>query len=156
MPAPPSYAERLSVPLRWWVQGVMLLATFWLAFVVAIPGPLPWVLTAILGAVLVAVLVSYGSARLSVADGVFAAGRARIDVTHLGAAEALDAEQTRRAAGVDADARAFLVLRPYLSLGVKVAVQDAADPAPYWLVSTRNPQALAAALNHLSGRGQAG
>ena len=25
----PGYDERLGVPLRWWVQGVMLLATFW-------------------------------------------------------------------------------------------------------------------------------
>ncbi len=154
MPAPPSYAERLSVPLRWWVQGVMLLATFWLAFVVAIPGPLPWVLTAILGAALVLALGAYGSARVWVADGVFGAGPARIGVEHLGAAEALDAEQARRAAGADADARAFLVLRPYLSLAVKVPVQDPADPTPYWLVSTRHPQALAAALNHLGGRSQ--
>jgi hypothetical protein len=31
------YAERLTVPLRWWVQGTMLVATLWLAVVVAMP-----------------------------------------------------------------------------------------------------------------------
>ena len=40
-PAP--YDERLGVPLRWWVQGVMLVACLWLALVVAPPAPAAWV-----------------------------------------------------------------------------------------------------------------
>jgi hypothetical protein len=148
MPEPePAYAERLGVPLRWWAQGVMLLATFWLAFVVAIPGALPWVLTGALGALLVLVLGSYGSARLTVSGGQFLAGRARIGLEHLGPAEALDAEATRLAMGSEADARAFLVLRPYLKRAVRVPVTDPADPTPYWLVGSRHPDALAGALN---------
>ncbi len=42
--------------------------------------------------------------------------------------------------------RAFLMLRPYLSRAVRVAITDPADPAPYWLISTRRPDDLAAAL----------
>src|SRR4051812_16672061 len=34
------YQERLGVPLRWWVQGTMLVASLWLAVVVALPGVL--------------------------------------------------------------------------------------------------------------------
>jgi hypothetical protein len=141
------YAERLGVPLRWWAQGVMLLATFWLAFVVAIPGALPWVLTGALGALLVLVLGSYGSARLVVAGGEFQAGRARIGLGYLGRAEALDADATRRALGPEADVRAFLLVRPYLKRAVRVSVVDPADPTPYWLVGSRHPEALAASLN---------
>jgi len=143
----PTYAERLAVPLRWWVQGVMLLATFWLAFVVAIPGALPWVITGVLGLLLVLTLVSYGSARLMVADGEFRAARAHIPLQHLGAAEALDPDATRLAMGPGADARAFLVIRPYLKRAVRVPVTDPADPTPYWLVGSRHPDALAEALN---------
>jgi hypothetical protein len=143
----PTYAERLGVPLRWWAQGVMLLATFWLAFVVAIPGALPWVVTGVLGLLLVLALASYGSARLAVAGGEFRAARAHIPLEHLGAAEALDSQATRRAMGPDADARAFLVMRPYLKRAVRVPVTDPADPTPYWLVGSRHPDALAAALN---------
>lgn len=142
-----TYAERLGVPLRWWVQGVMLLATFWLAFVVAIPGALPWVLTGILGALLTLGLNSYGSARVVVADGEFRAARAHIPLEHLGTPEILDRDATRLAIGPDADARAFLVIRPYLAWSVRVPVTDPADPTPYWLVGTRRPEALAAALN---------
>ena len=147
-PAPASgYAERLSVPLRWWAQGVMLLATFWLAFVVAIPGALPWVLTGALGALLVLALSSYGSARVAVDDGHLTAGRARIGLEHLGPAESLDADATRRAMGAEADARAYLLVRPYLKRAVRVPVTDPADPTPYWLVGSRHPDALAGALN---------
>jgi hypothetical protein len=141
------YDERLGVPLRWWAQGVMLLATFWLAFVVAIPGVVPWLLTAVLGVILVLGLTSYGSTRLAVADGEFRAARAHIALEHLGPAEILDAEGTRLALGPAADARAFLVTRPYLKQAVRVPLDDPADPTPYWLVSTRRPEALAAALN---------
>jgi hypothetical protein len=146
-PADPSYGERLGVPLRWWVQGVMLLATFWLAFVVAIPGALPWLLSGVLALLLVLWLVGYGAVRVSVSDQVFRAGRGHISLEHLGAAEALDPESTRRAMGVGADARAFLVMRPYLKRAVRVPVTDPADPTPYWLVGSRHPDRLAAALN---------
>ena len=74
----PVYAERLGVPLRWWAQGVMLVAVVWLATVVAVPAPAAWVVTAIALAVTVFLLVAIGSPRVVVADGTFRAGRAHI------------------------------------------------------------------------------
>jgi hypothetical protein len=142
----PSYAERLGVPLRWWVQGTMLVATLWLAVVVAVPGPVAWVVTAIALAALFLGLWSYGNARIRVEGETFRAGRAHIATSYVGTATALDAGETRRAAGVEADARAFLVLRPYLKRAVKVEITDPADPTPYWLVSSRRPEELASAL----------
>lgn len=147
-PAP--YDERLGVPLRWWVQGVMLVATLWLALVVALPGALAWTFSGIALALLAALLLSYGSPHVSVRDGWFRAGRARIEAVHLGAVAALDAEETRRVAGPEADARAYLLLRPYLKRAVRVEITDPADPAPYWLVSSRHPDELARAVRALS------
>ncbi len=66
---------------------------------------------------------------------------------------ALDADATRRLAGVEADARAYLLLRPYLKRAVRVDVTDPADPAPYWLLSTRQPDELAAALTGVTRSG---
>jgi Protein of unknown function (DUF3093) len=147
-----AYRERLGVPLRWWVQGTMLVASLWLACIVAVPGPVAWVATALSMALLAAGLLTYGSARLEVDAGVFRAGRARIGSEHLGAAEALDADGTRRVAGPEADARAYLLLRPYLKRAVRVEIIDPADPAPYWLVSSRRPEELAGALSRLAAR----
>jgi hypothetical protein len=145
----PAYDERLGVPLRWWVQGTMLVATLWLAVVVAVPGAIAWVVTAIALALLGAGLWAYGNARLTIADETFRAGRAHIHGRHLGAATALDEGEARWTAGPGADARAFLVLRPYLKRAVRVEIADPADPAPYWLVATRRPEELALALTAL-------
>ncbi|MBB3044835.1 DUF3093 family protein [Nocardioides sp. LMS-CY] len=149
MTASPTYTERLGVPLRWWVQGTMLVATLWLAVVVAVPGPAAWVVTAIALAGLFGGLWSYGNPRISVDGATFRAGRAHIAAGYVGAATALDADQTRRTAGREADARAYLMLRPYLKRAVRVEILDPADPTPYWLVSSRRPEELARALTAL-------
>ena len=140
------YDERLGVPLRWWALATMFVASMLLAFLVATPT---WVAvggTAVLLLLVLLVFGSYGAARVSVRDGVLVAGRAHISVDHVGAVEPLDAEATHRLAGRDADARAYLLLRPYLRRAVRVDIEDPADPAPYWLVSTRRPDRLVTAL----------
>jgi len=144
------YQERLGVPLRWWVQGTMLIASLWLAVVVALPAAVAWGVSGAALALMALGLLSYGSARLSVHDGVFRAGRARIEAEHLGVATALDPQEPRRTAGREADARAYLLLRPSLKRAVRVQIADPRDPTPYWLVSTRHPEELARALHALA------
>ena len=145
-PGEVTYSERLAVPARWWVLAALLVASFWLAMAAALPGWVAWLLTALAAAVAALLLLGYGAARVEVADGWLRAGRARIPVDLLGRVETLDAEGTRRRTGVDADARAFLVLRPYIPGSVRGEVTDPADPTPYWLVSTRDPARLARIL----------
>lgn len=141
------FEETLRVPLRWWVQATMFLASVWLAFIVALPAPVAWAATSLLTLLVLGLFLGYGSARLRLAGGVFNAGRAQIQVSFLSAPTPLDAEATRRLAGVDADARAYLLLRPYLRRAVRVDVRDPDDPTPYWLISTRRPEELSAALS---------
>jgi len=145
-PGPVGYDERLHVPLRWWALLTMFMATVLLAFLVATPAWVAFAVTGTLTGAMVVLFVGYGAARVTVHDETFRAGRARIPVSFLGAPVALDATGSRRLAGVDADARAYLLLRPYVKGSVQVPVQDPADPTPYWLVSTRRPDRLVAAL----------
>ena len=149
--SPLRHDERLRVPLRWWVQATMLVASLWLAVVVALPAGAAWLVTAVAGGVAAALLLSWGSARVQVGDSWLRAGRARIEGVHLGTVRALEPEETRRTAGVEADARAFLLLRPYLKRAVRVEIIDPRDPTPYWLISTRHPTALAHALTEVAG-----
>ena len=146
----PAYSERLGVPLRWWVQGTMLVATLWLAVVVALPAVAAWITTLVALAVMSFLFTAIGTARIVVTDGELRAGRAHIAAEHLGTVTALDAEETHRTAGGDADARALLLRRPYLKRAVKVEIADPADPAPYWLLCTRRPEELAQALTALT------
>lgn len=150
------YAERLTVPLRWWAQGTMLVASLWLALVVAVPEALAWSISAAALALMVALFLAYGRARVAVDGTTFRAGRAHIPLDLVGEVTALDAEGVRRQAGVDADARAHLVLRPYLKRGVRVDIADPADPTPYWLVSCRRPDALVSAFEAGRARRTAG
>ncbi len=149
--APPIFRERLGVPLRWWVQGTMLVASLWLALVVATPGLVAWSATLVALLVLGGLLISYGRVVVEVDATSLRAGRASIDGVHLGGAEALDGDATRLLAGRDADVRAHLVMRPYRSRSVRVEVLDPRDPAPYWLISTRRPEELAAAVARIAG-----
>jgi hypothetical protein len=148
-----THHERLSVPLRWWVQGTMLVATFWLAFVVSTPAVVAWPATAVLLLLMTGLFLGYGGPRVDVEGGWLRAGRARIAGEFLGEAQPLDADETRRIAGREADARAYLLLRPYLKRAVRVTVHDDRDPTPYWLVSSRDPEHLAAAIRVISGSG---
>jgi hypothetical protein len=56
-----THRERLSVPFRWWVQGTMLVATFWLAFVVSTPAVVAWSATAVLLLVMIGLFLAYGA-----------------------------------------------------------------------------------------------
>lgn len=144
---PPSgYQERLSVPLRWWALATMFASSVLLAFLVAVPPGVAFAAGGAVAAVALAVLLTYGAAEVRVADGELLAGRARVPVRWLDRPTPLGADETRRLAGVDADARAYLLLRPYVGTAVRVDVTDPRDPTPYWLVATRHPHRLAEAI----------
>ncbi len=150
------YSERLAVPLRWWVQGTMLVASLWLAVAVATPALVAAAVALVSVTLLAAAFVSYGGVRIQVGADDFRAGHAHIPTRHVGEVSALDADATRRLAGRDADARAYLVLRPYLKRSVRVEITDPADPTPYWLVATRHPDQLATTLREAAHRTAAG
>lgn len=83
---------------------------------------------------------------IRVEDGVLHVPGARIPLDHLGGVTPLDREGTRRVRGPLAERRAFVVSRGWLTESVRVQVEDPEDDTPYWLVGTRRPHELAAAL----------
>ena len=78
----------------------------------------------------------------------FAAGaRALPRRRRLGAPRRSRGRGDARERGVGLDARAWLLLRGWIPGVVRVELDDPSDPTPYWLVSPRHPDALAAALD---------
>jgi hypothetical protein len=63
----------------------------------------------------------------------------------------LDERQTKAIRGPDADPSAFLFLRPYLRRAVYVEVDADQGATPYWLIGTRRPADLAAAIERARG-----
>ena len=145
------FRERLTPPLLWWVIGALVAGTFPVAVLFYLGPVWAGVVAAIAAAGLVAVLHGWAAIVVDFDGRWRRVGRARIELAYLGAARALDAGQTRARTGVDADARAYLVLRPYVGTSVEVTLDDPDDPVPYWLISTRRPRALSAALTEALG-----
>ncbi|NQX27533.1 DUF3093 domain-containing protein [Microbacteriaceae bacterium VKM Ac-2854] len=83
---------------------------------------------------------------LEVKDGELRAGKAHIDVELLGEPEAFRGEHAFAQRGPVLDARAYLVLRGWVKDVVRIPVEDPADPTPYWLVSSRRPNDVVAAI----------
>ncbi len=92
-------------------------------------------------------LLVLASPVVQVRDGVLSAGRARIETGLLGEAQAFDEPEASQERGPNLDVRAWLLIRGWIQPVVRIPVVDENDPAPYWLVSSRHPQKLAAAIN---------
>lgn len=84
---------------------------------------------------------------VAVDGGELRAGKAHAPLDALGEVTTLGSDEEMRAAlGPGLDARAYVCLRAWARTGVRVEVTDPTDPTPYWLLSTRRPDELAAAL----------
>jgi hypothetical protein len=174
------YHERLWVPVSWWLLGLVVMVIL-AAELAAGFGEL--VVAAIYAVLLgggAAMLLSWSRPRIEVAGGDLTAGRARLPLAVAGEVTALDRAQTRAIIGPRADPAAFILIRPYLREAVYVEVTDPAfgtvrrrrlrwrrwrlhlevtEPAlgaPYWLVATRRPAELAAAINSARPAARAG
>ncbi len=111
--------------------------------------PISWVVGLVVGLGLFAAacigLIMWAPV-LEVADGEFRAGAARIPLRLTADPEAFRGAEATAARGVDLDARAWLCIRGWVDPVVRVRITDPEDSTPYWLVSTRRPEELVAAL----------
>jgi len=175
------YHERLHAPLGWWLLGlaaIFLLAT---ELVAGYSWPVVIAVYTVLISGLVLMLLNWGRSAVEVGGGELRAGRARLQLAAVGEVSALDEAQTRSLRGPRSDPAAFLVIRPYLRRAVYVEVvrpgaesrrghrrlrwhgfrlraEVISPPAdsPYWLVSTRHPAELAAAIEGARPSARAG
>lgn len=80
------------------------------------------------------------------------AGKARIPVELIGEAQGFSGTEASLERGQRLDARAYLLIRGWIDPVVRVEVADDNDPTPYWIISTRNPDALVEALSQVRPR----
>jgi Protein of unknown function (DUF3093) len=141
-----SYREQLRVPASWWLLGLLCVAMFgttlWAGFSLLVAVAV----YAVLGAGCAAALLLWGSATIEVTSGRLRAGSASMSLSLAGEVAALDEAQARELRGPRADPAAFLLIRPYLKQAVYVEVTGQFPARPYWLIGTRRPAELAAAI----------
>jgi hypothetical protein len=147
------YSERLRVPASWWLavltSAALLATTLWAGLSVATAI----MIYAVLEGACVLLLLNWGSARITVTTSELVAGSRRLPLAPIVEVAAMDAAQTRALRGPRADPAAYLLVRPYLPRAVYVRVAASPPEPPYWLIGTRRPEELAAAIEQArSGR----
>ena len=172
------YHERLRVPFSWWLVGLATMLLLATEVVAGYAWPIAVAIyVALIGAV-AAMLWSWSRPTVVVSEGELRAGPARLPLAAIGEVTALDEAQTRSLRGPRGNPAAFLMIRPYLRRAVYVEVakpgaetrvhrrlrgfrlraetRRPAMEAPYWLVCTRHPAELAAAINGARPAARAG
>ena len=140
------FDERLAVPWWWWPVAAALVALLGAELWAGL-GWIGAVLSyAALGTLVAAWLIRLSRVHVTVGDGELRVGRAHLPVHFIGEVLPIDRDTLRRL--LRRDVNAFAVVRGYLPGAVYVELTDPRDPTPYWLVSTRDPQRLVAALRN--------
>jgi hypothetical protein len=146
MPAPPAtYVERLSVRGRWWTV-VVAVAVFGSAeLFVGFDGRVIAVVVAAIVLPTIVLLAWAGRMTLVVDDTGISVNGQRMPFDEMESVEGLDAAHTRLVLGPQADPASKLFVRGYIREAVLVRPLRSA-PTPYWLISTRHPQRVIAAV----------
>ncbi|OHU34603.1 hypothetical protein BKG78_14985 [Mycobacteroides chelonae] len=150
--APPiRYSERLWVPW-WWALPGFGAATLLALEINQSMRQLPnWVPYPILFVIVAGVLLWFSRIRVEVTTGPdgapeLRAGSAHLPVSVIAKSAAIPASAKSAALGRQLDPAAFVVHRAWIGPLVLVVLDDADDPTPYWLVSSRHPDRVLAAL----------
>jgi hypothetical protein len=141
-----TFRERLYV--TWWIWPLPLLAAGLLAAEVhmGFPGVRSWLPYVILLPLTIVLIVRMGSTKVEVSGGELKAGDAHIPLDLLGDVEIIEPQDRRKAMGPYLDPAAYVVHRGWVKPLVRVRVNDPDDPTPYWMISTRRPDELVAAI----------
>lgn len=140
------YSERLGAPASWWLVVTACVALLGTTLWAGLSVTLAIVIYAGLESACALLLVAWGAATIEVTAGELRAGSQRLPLELIDSVTALDAEQARALRGPKADPAAYLLVRPYVPRAVYVAVAGRPAARPYWLVGTRRPAELAAAI----------
>ena len=163
---PDGYLERLRTPWWWYLGAVGVSVLLGAEFGVAVAGWLAWVPFAVLlpGSLLIVGRLSSGV--VAVEGATLRAGDRRLDLADLEQAIDLTPAELRRLVGRHSDPLAFTFIRSWIGPGVQLVLRPGARteqptphsdvdphpdqariPEPYWVVSSRHPERLLAALH---------
>ncbi|TAP27609.1 MULTISPECIES: DUF3093 domain-containing protein [Micrococcaceae] len=139
------YTEKLWPSASTWIWPIIIAITAGVA-VAPINVILGWsVGAAFLIALVVIFLVRVPA--IEVTESTVSAGRASIEREFIGEVTGYRGNDAFKQRGQKLHGLAYMVLRGWLDGVVKMEVTDERDTTPYWLISTRRPEELAAALS---------
>jgi hypothetical protein len=143
-----SYRERLTPSPGVYIATALVIPAAYLVFL-PINAAVGIIVAAVfyLGAVAVLLLTS---PRITVATDGLRAGPAHLPPNVIGAVTTYRDGAATQQRGPVLDARAWTLFRGWVDPVIRIEVLDDSDPAPYWLLSTRHPDRLTAALDEVA------
>lgn len=145
LPATSLYKERVLPSIYFYIASVTLPVSLLL---VALPFSEIVSISLALGSIPAVLVLSWlASPLISVTDSNLSIGQVSIETKFLGKAEVVSPQDAFQERGVKLDSRAFTKFQIGVKQLVKIEITDPADPTPYWLIATRNPEVVAALIN---------
>jgi hypothetical protein len=140
------FREKLTPPLWGWVAltGFSLMLAI---SVSAVFGNFVAIIVFLILDVLFIFIAIRFSPVIKVDDQYLYANKAKLPLKIISKATCLDARQTTKIRGVDADPKCFNATSPLINTAIRIDFEDVADPHTYWLLSTRKPEQLSKVLN---------
>ncbi len=141
------------MPWWWWPFAAVVIALFVGEVIPGLPGSWQVVAGVVITAIVISWLVTVGIAPVGVDGQGLRAGAARLPYAAIGAVRIVEPATRKALLSHAGDHAAYLLTRDWIRGAVYVEVVGEDDPVPYWLVSTRNPSRLAAALRRADDDG---
>nr|WP_307810576.1 DUF3093 domain-containing protein [Tomitella biformata] len=154
-----AYTERLWIPIWWWVAALAVGALIGYEIGLAVRGVPAWVFIVAMVPVAAAACLWLCREQISVSHEPTAdadprsplgtldiKGRAHLPLSAISRTVSVPASARSAAMGRQLDPEAFVAQRTWIKTMVLIVLDDPTDPTPYWLVSSRNPDKLMAAL----------
>ncbi|HLY33444.1 MAG TPA: DUF3093 domain-containing protein [Jatrophihabitantaceae bacterium] len=140
------YSEALRTPWWWYVVGVGVAGLLAAEFHIAGVRLTDWIPFGTLIPLSIGIVWWLGHSTLQIAEGELRIRGAHLPVRYISGSVALDDRTLRLVVGREGDPAAFVSIRPWIGPGVQVWLDDPDDPTPYWVVSSRHPDRVIAAL----------
>ncbi len=146
------YSEKQRVPLTWWFFAAGVVAI--ISWQAQMQHPWWWAVVAsvISGALAMWALLSLSQTTMAVfedPDGTrwLQAGKAKIPTTMIDRTLVIPPTAKQAAMGRQLDPAAFVVHKAWIPAMAMLVLDDPEDPTPYWLISSKDPDALLHAVN---------
>lgn len=141
-----SYRETLRTPWWWYLVAIGVAALLAAEFHISGLRLTDWIPWGTLVPLAVVLVWWMGRSSLEIVDDELRIRGAHLPLRYVTGAVALDGATLRRVVGREGDPAAFVSIRPWIGPGVQVWIDDADDPTPYWVVSSRTPDRVVKAV----------
>ena len=135
-----AYRERLLPGISFYIASLVIPVASYL-ICLAFSAEIAFYASVITEVLLIALSV-LASPSITITEGFLKVRKATLPLELLGEIEVISKADVFLERGRNLDPRAYVAFQIGVKTLIKVEIRDAADPTPYWLFATRNPQAV--------------